>query len=276
MSAKNDIVRQQRRWAESAGIAVDARAYVRSPCDNLCNPLAANVLLELQGGSELEPAATRPARMWWLASSAALVVNVFDHWRQANPAPLLKALGVEPQLRGLSFETVFSTGLEGDPPCVDVALRLASGAVVAIESKFTEWLVPRPRNKAMLKAKYFPDDRPLWTSRSLPACQSLAQDIQQRRERFKFLHAAQLLKHALGLGTQLAGEFAIYYVYYDVPGTASAQHAAEVERFASRVGPELRFKALTYQDLYRALRASDEVDRSYLEYLRARYFPRIA
>jgi hypothetical protein len=213
--------------------------------------------------------------MWSLTSSAALVVNVFDHWRQADPAPLLKALGVESQLRALSFEAAFVTGLEGDPPSVDVALRLASGAVVAIESKFTEWLVPRPRNKAMLKAKYFPDDRPLWTSQALPACQSLAQDIQQRRERFKFLHAAQLLKHALGLATQLAGEFAIYYLYYDVPGAASVQHAAEVERFAGRVEPELRFTALTYQDLYRALRASDEVDRTYLEYLRARYFPRV-
>ncbi|HLF12314.1 MAG TPA: hypothetical protein VJA26_13990, partial [Gammaproteobacteria bacterium] len=180
MFSKNDVLRQQRRWAEAAGIDVDARGYVRKQSDNLRNPLSASALTELENGSELEPSATRPARMWALTSSAALVVNVFDHWRRASSAPLLHALGIDAQLSDLSLEAPFATGLDGDPPNVDVALRLASGTVVAIESKFTEWLTPRPRNRAAFKAKYFPTGAKLWARNGLPESQFLAEEIQRQ------------------------------------------------------------------------------------------------
>ena len=56
----------------------------------------------------------------------------------------------------LTFEEPLPTGLPGDPPTADVALARPDGRCVAIESKFAEWLVPRPRSKRVFKDKYFP------------------------------------------------------------------------------------------------------------------------
>jgi hypothetical protein len=97
------------------------------------------------------------------------------------------------------------------------------------------------------------------------------------------LHAAQLLKHALGLARATragaagvtqgeASADALHYLYYEWPRGPAAAHRAELERFVERVGAEVRFSASNYQDLYRALQADARVERAYLEYLRARYF----
>ena len=110
----------------------------------------------MQRGSELTPGAARPARLHSLCSSAALVVNVFGYWRGRDQTPLLRRSASTG--RGgtrLTFEEPLPTGLAGDPPTVDVALYRPDGRCVAIESKFAEWLVPRPRNKRVFKDKYF-------------------------------------------------------------------------------------------------------------------------
>jgi hypothetical protein len=131
----------------------------------------------------------------------------------------------------------------------------------------------------------------------LPRCQQLAEDLRSGRERFKHLHVAQLLKHALGLARRSRHEEVdaadaaaaqhvrearheapprmrdeLRYLYYEWPSGPAAAHRAELERFAALVGAEIRFSASTYQELYRALHADTRVDRAYLEYLGARYF----
>jgi hypothetical protein len=241
-------------------------------------------------GSELTPRGARPARIAALHSSAALVANVFDHWSARDAAPLVAALGLGTDTVTLSFEEPLATGVEGDPPTSDVVLHCASGRVVAIESKFGEWLVRRASNRADLKPKYFPAGRALWRDAGLPRCQALAEDLRAGRERFKHLHAAQLLKHVLGLARATNGAQGVNdgraprvarpphaahelrYLYYEWPRGPAAAHRAELERFAARVGAEARFSSSTYQDLYRALAADPRVDRGYVEYLRARYF----
>ncbi|MBI3093483.1 MAG: hypothetical protein HYY97_01275 [Rhodocyclales bacterium] len=82
-----------------------------------------------------------------------------------------------------------------------------------------------------------------------------------------------VLKHALGLATNEKGRFSVCYLYYDWPCPESEIHHLEVGRFGSRIGSELRFRAMTYQDLFRRLMSScSSADKKYLEYLRDRYF----
>jgi hypothetical protein len=282
-SPRKELERQQRRWAESAGIDFDARGFVRDFDANLRVPLAAATRAAFGRGAELRPRANQPARIAALYSSAALVANVFDHWSARDAAPLAAALGFDGERVKLMFEEPFATGVEGDPPMSDVVLRFESGRVVAIESKFGEWLVRRASNRMDLKPKYFAGGKAVWCDAGLPRCQQLADDLRSGSERFKHLHAAQLLKHALGLarakrtrdagaacGEAGAGE--LRYLYYEWPSGPAGAHRGELERFAERVGAEIRFSASTYQDLYRVLRADARVDRAYLEYLRARYF----
>ena len=207
-----------------------------------------------------------------LHSSAALVANVIDYWTERDASPLAAALGFAEPCRAIRFEAPFPTGLPGDPPTVDLLLELASGRRIAVESKFSEWLTRRPRNKAVFKDKYFPPGRAVWAERGLPRCQALAEDLQARVQRFKYLHAAQLLKQALGLSAAARDEPALCYLYYDWPCREGRMHREEVERFAGLIGDELAFTVLTYQEIYRRLRETRAAEPSYLEYLRARYF----
>jgi hypothetical protein len=306
-SPRKELERQQRRWAESAGIDCDARGFVRDLAANLRVPLAVATRAAFARGTELTPRKSQPARIAALYSSAALVANVFDYWTARDGGALVAALGFGRERAQLQFEEPLATGVEGDPPTSDVVLRLESGRVVAIESKFGEWLVRRASNRMDLKPKYFAGGRAIWRDAGLPRCQQLAEDLRAGRERFKHLHAAQLLKHALGLARAAAesvaggvagaaaesaaggvagavaarevpravaghASYELRYLYYEWLSGPAAAHRAELERFAACVGAEIRFSASTYQDLYRALAADARVDQAYLEYLRARYF----
>jgi hypothetical protein len=273
VSGKTELLRAQRRWADAHGIPYDARGFVHALADNLRAPLDESALAELRRGSELEPRAMQPARGHSLCSSAALVVNVFAYWRGRDQSPLLDALGVGGQGgTRLEFEAPLPTGLAGDPPFIDVALYRPDGRIVAVESKFAEWLTPRPRGKRVFKDKYFSAGQRFWAAAGLPRCQSLAEDLQSGGERLRFLNAPQILKHALGLAVNGLKTSTLVYLYYDRPAKESVRHRAEVEHVAARLAGEIDLRVATYQSLFDALRASPTLERGYVDYLARRYF----
>jgi hypothetical protein len=256
-------------------VPYDARSFVRALADNLRAPLTPAMRAELERGSELARRGATPPRSHSLTSSAALVVNVFGYWRERPVAPLVAALGFEAGERvALTFEEPLPTGLAGEPPFADVALRWPNGDLVPIESKFSEWLVRRPNNKRVFKDKYFPSGTGsgVWSAAALPRCQTLAEELQAGRERCKYLNAAQLLKHALGLRKLGQRGLAVVYLYYDWPGREAAVHRAELERVQRRLATEVDLRVLTYQHLFGALRATPGLDRGYIDYLAQRYF----
>lgn len=271
---KREILKRQRRWARAAGLAVDTRGYLDSVDANLREPLSPSTraAFEQGSGSELRGRGSAPAKMRALHSSAVLAVNVFDHWTRTDASPLLDVLGVEGALESLRFEAQFPTGLPGNPPNLDVALELRSGRVVAIESKFTEWLTAKRASRAPFKQKYFDGGIELWARQHLPRCQRLAAALMDGSERFRFLDVPQLLKHALGLATQRPGKFALHYLYFDVESPAGQAHRSEIDRARDLIGDDLELGALSYQDLYGRFRGRAGVDPGYLDYLGRRYF----
>jgi hypothetical protein len=100
----------------------------------------------------------------------------------------------------------------------------------------------------------------------------LVADLVNGTERYRFLDAAQLLKHTLGLAMHPAPSFSLYYLYFDVPCPAAEIHRKELSRFAERVDSNVNFKAIAYQQLYSTLAARSDVDSRYIEYLARRYF----
>lgn len=274
MTSKRKLIRQQRRWAQSVGLQPDSRGYLETAEQNLWRPLSPAALAAFNRGSrsELKETPRRPAKMRALHSSAALAVNVFDYWTGQDARPMLQALNLESTLKSLDFERQFPTGLTGTPPNLDVTLELSSGQLIAIESKFTEWMTPKPRNKRALKDKYFESGRTVWNEVGLPACQALATNLYEGALHFRYLDAAQLLKHALGIATQHRGEFALCYVYFDVPSNRSMQHQQEIRELGSAVDKELGFVAVSYQKMFRTLKAFEDSNTSYISYLDSRYF----
>ena len=218
-------------------------------------------------GSELK------GHMKALHSSSALVANFFDYWTDRPKAPLLSALGIDADgIQSLDFEARFPTGLGRIPPHLDLAISLESGAVIGIESKFTECLSRSTKGKSIFKPAYFPPTGGLWASKGLPACQLFAEELHTQQNQFEFLDPWQLLKHTLGLATSSRPDFSLWYLYYDCLGQRSEAHKREIQTFANRVGEEIRFKALTYQEVFHQLKHSNPTDAEYLRYLGTRYF----
>src|SRR5688572_10042444 len=100
------------------------RAYLPSYRTNLWRPLSATAMgcYDRGSGSELKPGKSRRAKMSALHSSSALVANVFDYWCERDATPLLAALDVGEAENPFRFEAQFPTGLEGNPPNLDVAI----------------------------------------------------------------------------------------------------------------------------------------------------------
>ena len=268
MSSRSAVLKSQQRWARATGRNADSRGYLETVDANLWRPLCDQSRRSFENGSGSE----LRTKMRALHSSSALAVNFFEYWTTADCTSLVHALDLDSAVASVAFESQHHTGLEGNPPNLDVCLMLVSGRTAAIESKFCEWLGRKSPDKENFKPKYFPPKASLWALRELPKCQDLAADIRDRKERFSYLDAPQLLKHALGLATTLGQHFDLYYIYFDCPGPQSAKHEAEIAHFSERVGAELRLKTFTYQALFSFLTATRDVDREYLDYLRQRYF----
>ena len=278
MNAERKIRNSQQHWAALRGIPFDSSGYVPEVEYNLWQPLSACAQegFEKGAGSELR------GHMRALHSSSALVVNFFDHWTDRHKTPLLSALGIAPDFQyTLCFEAQFPTGLGGTPPHLDVAITNGNHFAHAIEAKFTEYLKCSTTGKSRFRPAYFPKSGGLWAERGLHACQALAEELRAEellgcKQRFEYLDPRQLLKHTLGLATQMGKRFSLlylYYDYYDRVGTGPEAHKREVDRFAERVGDEIKFRTLTYQEVFERLKNSRQANTNYLNYLESKYFP---
>ena len=93
------------------------------------------------------------------------------------------------------------------------------------------------------------------------------------QEQFSHLNAPQLLKHVLGVVNTPHRDFTLLYLWYDYPSSEAAAHRAEVETFMQRLGGEIDFRSMTYQELFKKVRGASSVDAKYITYLTGRYFP---
>jgi len=91
--------------------------------------------------------------------------------------------------------------------------------------------------------------------------------------RFAFLHAAQLIKHILGLKKKHAlARFRLLYLWYDAFGKAGYTHRREADAFAEIVRSDgVAFHHTTYQEVITRLLDNREQHPAYVDYLAVRY-----
>jgi len=268
----------QAEWAQRRGIAFcprnessPSRAVINLN-DQFYEPLGAAAEREFLRGSggELSENGSE-GHLYSLLSSAALAVNVFQHWRYRPKRGLLRALGFkETGPVWLGYEQPFPivAGF-GTPPQADVTLA-GTGAtrfLCAIEAKFGEPYAGMPQHGL----------RPAHAGHALlkqwPNLAKLAQLISPEDRIHQHLHAAQLLKHLLGLRTN-AERFTLAYLWFDVRGPAGRRHRDEAHEFTLRARRDgLDVWAMSWQELWAALaeEAPEAEHRGYLNYLRDRY-----
>ncbi len=85
----------------------------------------------------------------------------------------------------------------------------------------------------------------------VPVLEKLAREINPDDKRSAYLHAAQLIKHILGLKACCGNkDFRLLDLWYDVLGKEGADHRVEVEDFTSITKSDgIHFHGMTYQEL---------------------------
>lgn len=213
----------------------------------------------LAGGNEVES-----GKLASPESSAALAANCFA-WFAHRPHLLPRFPGLEAAYPPLSVDIEYNARFPwsgGRHPWLD-AMITTPAEVIGVESKRFEPF--RGAKRASLSAAY---DRPVWGDR-MGSFERIRDDLRSGSVAFKYLDAAQLVKHALGLLTEgrRAGKRAILvYLFAEpaelagrpIPAAALAGHRAEVQSFAERVAnSEVTFHSENYADWLSCWSASE-------------------
>ena len=109
---------------------------------------------------------------------------------------------------------------------------------------------------------------------NIPHTHKLAKSISPNDEKFEYLHAAQLIKHVLGLKNACGKNgFRLLYLWYDVLGYDGSKHRDEIGEFTQIVKLDgVRFHALSYQELISRLANNYRQNhKKYISYITNRY-----
>jgi predicted nuclease with RNAse H fold len=197
-----------------------------------------------KGGAELVRRGDAPPKFQAAHSSACLAANVFGPWlRDRQDVPF----GGECFSGEAHLEVECPTGLRGTPPTLDCLVE--GPRILAVESKCTETFHAHQANFA-----------PAYTGLVASLADRTWQDEYRRLaedpRRYRFLDAAQLLKHYLGLRRRYGDRpVTLAYVYWEptnAAGVAACRvHAAELREFTNRVrDPRVRFLGVSYRELW--------------------------
>jgi len=103
----------------------------------------------------------------------------------------------------------------------------------------------------------------------------LAEGISPKDYSFKYLHAAQLVKHILGLRHHVGNHqtFRLVYLWFDAPFDGGSEHRKEIEKFKMVAQQDgINFQSLTWQELILRLVDRSSIEHhNYIEYLVTRY-----
>lgn len=112
------IYEQQRTWADQLGIAYDKDGYTCYQKDNLYCKISEKTLSEFKAGKGAELGGIgKRGKMQALHSSSALVLNIFEYWRQSNHIDeIAKACGAPRGMTTMQFEQTYPILAGGTPP----------------------------------------------------------------------------------------------------------------------------------------------------------------
>lgn len=292
MNGLKYIQAKQQNWAKRKGLELfggtipnaGEKNYLNSITENLFNQQLSEQTknnFDEGDGSETKDSNTRLAKMKALHSSSALPVNVFQYWQNKDTYPIAYACKLcakreaaenFSEIKRISFEQKFEISTDKNlfprSPNLDVVLENSKKGIYAIESKFTEPYYKTPKG---LSERYTADDS-FW--KDIEEICKLANKISPDNDEFKYLDAAQLIKHILGLKKQLGKSgFTLLYLWYDVIGNDGLEHRKEIEKFAEIAKKDnIKFRHITYQEVIINLSKEFYVGNEfYINYLTDRY-----
>jgi len=286
VNSSEKIIAKQIEWARNQNIdligsqgARGRKVYTTTVEENLFQPLNEQTREELiEGdGSELNIGANRLSKIQALHSSSALGINIFDYWRNfSDISVIVSACGLTLANTSLMGRIRFEQKFPIDDrfqysPNLDVVIYPDNPKKInayGIECKFTESY--SSRGHSGLDEKYL-ENLEIW--RELAKTKILAHEISPADSEFSYLHAAQLIKHILGLNRKFGhGQYRLLYLWYDALGEPGYKHKKEIEQFKGVVRSDgVKFHDLTYQELIINLAKHRAKHGDYIKYITDRY-----
>ena len=223
-------------------------------------------------GQELHGKGQCPPKMAAVYSSSALVLNTFGPWHK-DPSEL--AINGHTGFHTMKFEAQLTHGLRGTRPHLDLCLE-SDKEVLAIESKCLEYLDAKP---AKFSTAY---DTIVDHRAKSPWFRHIAM-LRKNNRRYKYLDAAQLIKHYLGLShSRPKQSITLLYLFWEPSNWQDFEtfrrHREEIDAFTQVVGGDrVRFQAMSYNDLWAdwEQRSSPSLLVDYVRRLKHRYEVRI-
>lgn len=251
----------------SPGIELDANGYVTTAALNLVAGVTLASVEDdlLQGdGNELR------GKFRAAHSSSALAVNAFAPFKSL-PAEL--QMDDRSGFATIQFERKCHHGLIGRrAPNLDLVAE-GHDEVVGVESKCLEFLAPHTAKFADAYVNEIRDARreTSWFAHM--------QSLIENPRLYKFLDAAQLVKHAFGLSHTFPGRaLSLLYIFWEPINPERdpvfSAHREEIARFASSIsGSSPTFSAISYPEQWDAwdAAASTQWLREHVGQLRRRY-----
>jgi hypothetical protein len=254
-----------------------AGAYCATPVDNLLDTLTLgqvrSALDQIAGGSgqELSPGTDAGPKFCAAYSSSALAVNTFGAWLGREGFLVLAG---RTGFKNLRFETKFPTGLQGNPPNLDVVADSHTG-IVAIESKCTEYLGNRV-------ASFQPSYEPVVTALADESWRALYRDLIREPSLHGRVDVGQLVRHYLGLRRAIVDAHipsaTLLYLFWEPTDEASrtefAAHREDLEALADRLSDAtVEFAWMSYPELWAQWTAPGAPDwlRAHVTAVRDRY-----
>lgn len=188
-------------------------------------------------------------------SSAALAVNTFG-WFIERPELLPALPGMGPDAKVLLVDVEYCARFPwrgGRHPWLDAVVETDT-QLIGVESKRFE---PYRDNKTVSFSEAYSRDK--WGPKMGP-WEAMRDALSGGKERFDFLDAAQLVKHAFGLVTQgrrKGKKPVLVYLFAEpekrgeasIPPAVFARHRAEIARFGAAVAnAQVMFHAVSYRE----------------------------
>jgi restriction endonuclease-like protein len=251
----------------------------RPPFDAYCDTVEDNLLdgvpfgklrqaFDDGEGKELHGDQHCPPKMAAVYSSSALVVNTFGPYYD-TPGQLV--INGHTGFHRMDFEAQLSHGLERPWPHLDLCLE-SDTEVLAIESKCLEYLTAK---RAFFKPAY----DSIADTRAESAWFKHIAVLREDSAHYKYLDAAQLIKHYLGLSySRPKKSITLLYLFWEPVNWKDFEtfrdHRKEIANFADVVsGGPVRFEAMSYIELWKEWeqRQAPSWLAGHLERLMARY-----
>lgn len=224
---------------------LDSRGYTDRPESNLIDGVdLSDVRADFEQGSGNELA----GKFCAVHSSSALAANCFGPFRRKPEELYLAGMN---GFRSMSFEHQCPIGLRQarTPPNLDL-VAIGPEAVVAVESKLLEHFGRKTAKFADAYRDEITDSR-----RNEPWYAEMMR-LRDDPRYYRYLDAAQLIKHAFGLAHTFPDrQTTLLYLYWEPTNgdhfDLLRTHRREISDFSQRIGSSsLRFASLSYPELW--------------------------